>query len=209
VNEVKAGRVQLPSLAQFADAFNAWIDRYVQRPHPEDATRSIASIWAELQPLPPAADVTELKRQAVLLTVHRGMVKHGKRQYRHPDLLAYNGAKLLLEYDLMDDSVAVIRTPEGRWVCDARLQVAMDAIAPNRLEEKRQLRAQDAIKRLEQKMDEARLRAGQVIDVEATAMGVIDMAPATPLLQDASDDDITLDLTEIFNSHNDDKEEDL
>lgn len=210
VNEVKAGRLQLPSLAQFADAFNQWIDRYVQRPHPEDATRTIASIWAELQPLPPAGDVTELKRQAVLLTVHRGMVKHGKRQYRHPDLLAFNGAKLLLEYDLMDDSVAVIRTAEGRWVCDAKLQQAMDAIAPNRLEEKRQLRAADAVKRLEQKMDEARLRAGQVIDVDATAMGVIDMAPTTPLLQDASDDDITLDLTEIFNRNdNNQPEEDL
>jgi putative transposase len=86
----------------------------------------------------------------------------------------------------------------------------MDAIAPNRLEEKRQLRAQDAVKRLEQKMDEARLRAGQVIDVDAAAMGVIDMAPTTPLLQGASDDDITLDLTEIFNRNdNNQPEEDL
>lgn len=203
VAEVKAGRLRLPSLREFAEAFDAWIGRYAQRPHPEDATRSIASIWAELQPLPPAGDVTDLKRQAVLLTVNRGMVKHGRRQYRHPDLLAFNGAKLLLEYDLMDDRVAVIRTPEGRWVCDAQLQTAMDAIAPNRLEEKRQLRAADAVKRLEQKMAEAQARAGHVIDVDATAQAVIDVT-ARPLLPGSgADDEITLDLTDLTHpTHN-------
>jgi putative transposase len=207
VAEVKAGRLQLPSLAQFAAAFDAWIERYVQRPHPEDASRSIASIWSELVPLPPAGDVTELKRQATVLTVHRGMVKHGKRQYRHPDLLAFNGAKVLLEYDLMDDRVAVIRTPEGRWICDAQLQQAMDAIAPNRLEEKRQLRAADAIKRLEQKMDEAKARAGLVIDVDATAQAVIDVT-ATPVLPGpAGDDDITLDLTDLTTPTDNDLED--
>ena len=208
VNEVKAGRLQLPSLAQFAEAFDAWIGRYAQRPHPEDASRSIGSLWAELQPLPPAGDVTELKRQAVLLTVHRGMVKHGKRTYRHPDLLAFNGTKLMLEYDLMDDAVAVMRTTEGRWVCDASLQVAIDAIAPNRLEEKRQMRAKDAIKRLEQKIEDAQLRSGRVIDTDATAQGVIEMVPNTPLALDANDE-ITLDLTDIFDDHDNTPEETL
>ncbi len=207
VAEVKAGRMHLPSLAQFAAAFDAWIERYAARPHPEDKARSIASIWAELVPLPPAADVSELKRQAVLLTVHRGMLKHGKRQYRHPDLQAFNDAKLLLEYDLMDDRIAVVRTPEGRWVCDALLQVAMDAIAPNRLEEKRQARAADAIKRLEQKAQEAKARAGLLIDADAVAQGAIDVL-ATPRLS-APDEDIDLDLLNHFSTTNPEPLEDL
>ncbi|WP_180131933.1 DDE-type integrase/transposase/recombinase [Rhodoferax sp. BLA1] len=175
VNEVRAGRMQLPSLAQFTDAFNQWLSRYAQRPHPEDASRTRASLWAELVPVAPAGDVSELKRQAALLTVRRGMLQHGKwRIYRHPDLQAYNGTKVLLEYDLMDNTVAVVRTEQGRWICDAQLVTAIDAVDTTRMEEKRANRAADAVKRLEEKIAEQRARAGQVIDVEATAQAVIE-----------------------------------
>jgi putative transposase len=177
VSEVRAGRLQLPTLGQFAEAFNDWIKRYEQRAHPEDATRSMASIWAELVPVPPVADVSELKRQATLLTVRRGMLTHGKRMYRHPDLLAFNGSQLLLEYDLMDNAVGVVRTQQGRWICDAHLVESIDAIDTTRLEEKRITRASDAIKRLEQKIDEQRARAGTLIDVDATVQGVLEHMP--------------------------------
>lgn len=202
VSEVRAGRLQLPSLAQFTDAFNAWIGRYVLRPHPEDASRSKASIWAELVPIAPAGDVSELKRQAVLLTVRRGMLHHGKwRSYKHPDLLAYNGQELLLEYDLMDNAVAVVRTPAGRWVCDAQLVTAIDAIDTTRLEEKRTNRAADAIKRLEEKIAEQRARAGLVIDVDATAQVVLEHDPALLLDHSAeapTDAEELLDFSDLY-----------
>ena len=190
VREVKAGRLQLPTLADFAHAFNAWLERHHGRPHPEDKHVTRAELWAQLVPLPPHASVTELKRQAVTLTVRRGGVQHGKRLYRHPELLAFNGQELVLEYDLMDDGVAVIRMPDGRWVCDAHLVRAMDAIAPNRLEEKRQARAADAMKRLEKKMVEQQARAGHVIDVEAVAMGARQALPVPAV----DDDELLLDL---------------
>lgn len=190
VREVKAGRLQLPTLADFAHAFNAWLERHHSRPHPEDKHVTRAELWAQLVPLPPHASVTELKRQAVTLTVRRGGVQHGKRLYRHPELLAFNGQELVLEYDLMDDGVAVIRMPDGRWVCDAHLVRAMDAIAPNRLEEKRQARAADAMKRLEKKMVEQQARAGHVIDVEAVAMGARQALPVPAV----DDDELLLDL---------------
>lgn len=181
--EIKAGRLIPPSLGEFTEAFNAWIQRYSQRPHPEDKTVTRAEIWGRLVPIPPHASVTELKRQAVSLTVRRARVKQGKREYTHPDLHAFNGAKVLLEYDLMDNAVGVIRTLDGRWICDAFLVKEIDAIDTNRLEEKRQGRAKDALKRLQEKMDEQKARAGQVIDVDAVVEGaaVLDGA-ASPLL---------------------------
>ncbi|NTZ82379.1 DDE-type integrase/transposase/recombinase [Burkholderia metallica] len=194
--EVKAGRIQLPSLAQFADAFNAWLDRYANRPHPEDKHVTRAALWAQLTPIPPHANVTELKRQAVLLTVQRAAVQHGKRAYMHPELHAFNGQKIVMEYDLMDDAVAVMRTQDGRWICDAHLIRAIDAIAPNRLEEKRQARASDAIKRLERKMEEQKARAGLVIDAEAVADGAM-LASTTDAVLDANDEPLLLDLTLI------------
>jgi len=167
VREVKAGRLQLPSLAEFTIAFNAWIARYVQRAHPEDKTVTRAELWRELQPLPPASSVAELKRQAVTLTVRRASVKHGRREYGHSELHAYNHTKVVLEYDLMDNTVGVIRDLSGRWVCDANLIRVIDAVDKTRLDEKREQRAADAIKRLEKKMAEQRARAGIVLDADA------------------------------------------
>jgi putative transposase len=192
VREVKAGRLALPTLAEFADAFNAWLLRYANRPHPEDKSVTRMELWSRLVPIPPHASAVELKRQAVTLTVQRASVKHGKREYKHPDLHAFNGQKLILEYDLMDDRVAVMRTLEGRWICDATLISAIDAIAPNRLEEKRIARADDAMKRLQKKMDEQKARAGILIDADAIADGAVLEGTATRLLDAPGDDDINL-----------------
>lgn len=180
VRDVKSGQVVLPSLAQFAEAFNDWLDRYAHRAHPEDKTTTRAALWSQLAAIPPHASVTELKRQATVLTVHRAAIKHGRRTYSHADLHAFNGQKLVLEYDLMDDRVGVIRTQDGRWVCDAHLVTAIDAIAPNRLEEKRQARASDAMARLQKKMDEQKARAGLVFDADA----VVDALDAPTRLLD-------------------------
>lgn len=177
VRDVKSGQVTLPSLAQFSEAFNEWLNRYALRAHPEDKNTTRAALWSQLAAIPPHASVTELKRQAVLLTVHRAAIKHGRRAYGHADLHAFNGQKLMLEYDLMDDRVAVIRTQEGRWVCDAYLVTSIDAIAPNRLEEKRQDRAADAMARLQKKMDEQKARAGLLIDVDAVVDATAIEAP--------------------------------
>ena len=171
VNECKAKRLTPPSLADFTAAFNAWLARYHQRAHPEDKSTTRAALWAELLPIPPTASVLELKRQAVTLTVRRASVKHGKREYKHADLHAFNGAQIIFEYDLMDDQIGVVRTLDGRWICDANLISVKNPVATNRLEEKRVLRAEDALKRLEKKMDEQKDRAGRVLDAEALAEG--------------------------------------
>jgi putative transposase len=208
VREHKAGRLPLPSLAQFTDAFNDWLTRYNNRPHPEDASRTRASIWAELRRETPAQDVCELKRRVQKVRVQRGTVQQGKRVYRHPDLLQFNGQEVLLEYDLMDNAVGVVTNMEGRWVCNAALSAVIDAIDETRMDEAKAKRERHQIRRKELAIAEDKDRARQVIDADAVAMGVIDMAPATPLLQDTSDDDITLDLTEIFNRNDNNQPED-
>lgn len=190
LREVKAGRLQWPSLAEFTDAFNAWIARYVNRPHPEEPGMTIAQVWSGLVPVSPALSLVELKRQSVLLTVSRGRMTHGKRIYAHGDLYAFNGQKLILEYDLADDHVGVVRTKEGHLVCDAHLIVAMDVRDPNRLEEKRRKRAENQAKRGERKLAEQQARAGRIIDADAIADGVALEGTATRLLDD--DEEIKL-----------------
>lgn len=196
VREVKAGRLALPTLAEFTERFNAWIARYIARPHPEDKNVTRADLWRQLQPIPPAATVTELKRQAVTLTVRRGSVKHGRREYGHPDLIAWNHKKVVLEYDLMDNAVGVIRDEAGRWICDANLISAIDVLDRTRLDEKRERRAKDALKRLEKKMDEQKARAGVVLDADNFADAhealLPDRARATERHLSAPDDELRL-----------------
>ncbi|WP_300434759.1 Mu transposase C-terminal domain-containing protein [Zoogloea sp.] len=194
VREIKAGRLSPPTMAQFSDAFNAWLDRYHARPHPEDASVTRAQVWAGLVPIPPHATERELKRQAVQLTVRRASLTHGKCVYKHADLHAWNHTKVVLEYDLMDNAVAIIRTLDGRWICDAHLVAAIDVMG-TRLDEKREMRAADAIKRLEKKIAEQQARAGLVLDADAVARNTID-APDSLLLDapDTPDTPLILDL---------------
>ena len=162
-------------------------------PRAQARRRTRAEIWGELQPIPPADSVKELKRQATQLTVRRASVKHYRREYGHPDLHAFNGQKLTVEYDLVDASFVVIRNPDGRWICDAPLISAIDVIAPNRLEEARQTRADNAIKRLEKKMAEQVARSGRLIDADAIADGAALEGQSTRLLpEDGNDDEINL-----------------
>lgn len=197
VREVKAGRLAPPSVHAFADAFNAWLDRYHARPHPEDASVTRAEVWGRLVPIPPNATERELKRQAVQLTVRRASITHGKRVYKHPELHAWNHQQVVLEFDLMDNAVAVVRTLAGQWICDADLVSTMPAFADNRLDEKRQLRVKDAVKRLEKKMEEQKARAGMVIDSDALARDVQALdgeATLLPDLDDTTDTPLILDL---------------
>ena len=183
LSDVRHGKLQPPTLFEFAQAFNAWIERYVQRAHPEDKSVTREALWSALSPLAPNATLLEMKRQAVELTVQRASVKHFKRQYGHPDLHAYNHMKVVLEYDLMDNAVAVIRTQDGRWICDANLINAVDAVNTNRLEERREKRVVDQAKRIERKLDELKARAGLVIDADAVASDaqiLLDNTPALP-----------------------------
>lgn len=192
VRECRAGRLQLPTLAEFTQVFNDWLQRYANRPHPENKHETRAAMWAGLVPIPANMSEIELKRQAIELTVSRASITHGKRSYKNADLESFNGTKVILEYDLMDDSVAIIRTLDGRWICDGHLIKKIDAIAPNRLEEKRANRAADAIKRLEKKIIEQQDRAGLVIDVDA----VVDGTDALIQTQEATalSDPIDIDL---------------
>ena len=192
VREIKANRLQLPTLEEFTDAFNAWLQRYENRPHPEDKSVTRIALWNQLIPIPAHATLSDLKRQVVTLTVRRACVTHGKRAYGHPDMLAFNGQKVQLEYDLMVNEIGVIRTLDGRWICDANLIKHISVIDTNRLDDKRSARSEDAIKRLQKKMDEQKARAGHVIDADAltdylTVEGESERVDDTPFLLDLND----------------------
>jgi putative transposase len=193
VREVKAKRLTPPSVGQFSDAFNAWLERHHARPHPEDKTTTPKELWAGLVAIPPAMSLFELKLKAVELKVKRAAVKHGKLEYTHPELHAFNDQKVILEFDMMNNEVGVIRTLIGVWICDASLITPIDVIPVNRLEEKRTQRASDAVKRLQKKVEEQVARSGVVIDAEVIADNALALTCTATAIE--SDEELILDLT--------------
>ena len=196
VRDCKAKRLTPPTVLQFADAFNAWLQRYSARKHPEEPALSHADLWAGLVAIPPALSLLELKRFVVTVTVRRASVKHKKREYKHADLYAFNGQSVQVELDMMDNRVAVIRTLSGVWICDATLITPIDVIPNSLLDEKRITRAADAVKRLEKKIAEQEQRGGLLIDADAIAEGVLSLtidSTATRITND-EEDEINLEL---------------
>lgn len=187
VREAKAKRIQPPSLIDFTERFNQWLVRYHARPHPENKHETKAEVWQSLNPIPPHATVQELKRQEITRKVSRGQIRHSSRHYKHPDLEAFNGQQVRFEYDLMVNEVGVVRSLDGRWICDAFLVRTIDAVNSNRLTEKRTKAADEAIKRLEKKQIEQRARAGQVFESVPTDAALIE--------HEAIDDEYALSLT--------------
>lgn len=194
-NEVKAGRLKLPSLQEFMASMQAWLERYHSRPIPgRDDGISKAALWAQLQPVAPTGSMEVMKRRSAPRKVRRASVVQDGREYGHADLHQWNGQTVVLEFDLMDDKVAVVRTLKGEFICDANLIAKKNQFSDNRLDDLRQKRLDNQIARKEKHIAEDKARAGRVIDAEAVAVG------ALPALEGEShriesDDDMTLDLT--------------
>ncbi len=197
VTECKAKRMTPPSLASFIEAYNDWIVRYNNRPHPEDKYHTHLQIWQELSPIPPHASAREIARPAVKRIVRRAKVEMLGRHYLNADLHEWNHKEVLVEYDLMNDQSTTIRTLKGEWICDAVLVTKRDMLPTSFLDEKRAKALTDATKRLQKKMDEATKRAGQLIDVEAVAHGEFPSLEGECKRIEHDKDEIVLNLTDF------------
>ncbi|MBO9538749.1 Mu transposase C-terminal domain-containing protein [Herbaspirillum sp.] len=191
VRDVKAGRLTLPSLAQFIDAYEHWLATdYHQRLHPENKYATRAQEWAELDPIPPHATAMEMARPSERRKVQRASIQLMNRRYVHPDLHAWNGKSVLVEYDILDHRTIAVRTEDGRLICDAPLVEAIGVIGDSFLADKTQKALESAAGRLEKKLLEQKARAGMLIDVDAAVSGlVVEMEPPRQIGTTASDDD--------------------
>ncbi len=172
--EVNAGRMKLPTLQEFMASLEAWLERYHSRPVPgRDDGISKAALWAQLQPIAPTSSLEVMKRRSEPRKVRRATVTQDGREYGHADLHQWNGQTVVLEFDLMDDKVAVVRTLKGEFICDAHLLAKKNQFSDSRMDDLRQKRLDGQIKRLEKKMDEQKARAGRLIDAEAVAEGAM------------------------------------
>lgn len=176
--EVKSGKRELPSLRKYMTALADWIDRYHHRQHDGLDGRTPAEVWSELERIELHTPDSAIVRPRAERVVSRQCVRLHNREYASPELVAYNGETLIIEYDLLEDNSVRMLARDGRWICDAALVCKADYIPASRVEEARQKRLEGQVKRLQIKQDELEARAGSAIthadrlsDIEALNAG--------------------------------------
>lgn len=204
VRDTNRNQYRLPSLAQYMDGLRTWINEYHHKPHKGLDGKTPAELWAQLERCPleyqPAAIV--LPREA--RKVQRGILTLHGRKYSHPELFHFEGQQMLVEYSVHNDSTVRILTESEKWLCDAKLIEKVDYLPTSRIEEERQKRLKQQIKRKELHIEEDKRRAGLTMGHEAETRGILELesqkeSGASAPLQyplDRDEDDIVIDLTQ-------------
>ncbi len=180
VRDVNAGKRTPPSLQDYKDALGAWIDRYNHRVHSALDGQTPAELWSNLERAPLHTPAAAICRPQAERMVRRQCIQLHNREYMAPDLIAYNGQHLVVEYDIHNDTtVRILTREEKRWICDATLVNAKAYLPSSRVEEMQKKRLRGQRQRLQRKLDEADARANLAIthtdtleDVEAMNAGL-------------------------------------
>ncbi|NOU25501.1 MAG: transposase [Methylotenera sp.] len=192
---VKAGKLQLPSLAELVAAYDAWLrDDYHQRPAANDKSITRAQAWGTLKPIPPYATAIEIARPSKQRIVQRAIIQIESRKYMHPDLIAFNGKSVLVELDIFNHQLVTIRSLDGFLICDAPLIKTVGIVSDSFLQDKRNKAELAAINRKEKQIAEIKARNGIVIDAEAVADNALSFDGEFTQIDD--DQPLILDLTE-------------
>lgn len=157
--DVNSGKRNLPSIDEYKAGLDAFVDRYNNTPHSALDDKTPAEVWATLERTPLHTPDMAICRPHKEVSVRRQAVVLHKREYTAPDLIAYNGKKLVAEYSVHDDSAIRMLDTQGRWICDAKLVNKKDYLPSSRIEEAQNRRLTGQRKRLQKKLDEADARA--------------------------------------------------
>jgi putative transposase len=168
--EVKQGKRQLPTLAEWIAAFLAFLDHYHNSPHPEIAGKTRQQVWDEIdKAAPDVVDYEYLPRAKV--NIRRGRFTFDKRTYAADMLHTYNGQQLIAAYDMQDDARVKVHNLNGDFLQYASLKLKSHVIPNSRIEEAEVKRLHGQKKRLNNKLREVAERATEtrVIDVDSVA----------------------------------------
>ena len=190
---IKKGELRLPTLQQYIDAIKRYIDTYNNTPKDTLDGRSPNDLWAELEAVPLETPTAAILRPRDVRTVQRWTIRIDNRRYRAPDLQAYEGREVIVEYSLHQDDQVAIYDTKGRFVCDAPLVLKADWLPASRIEEGQQRRLEGQRKRHLSAIDEQEARARMPLSAAAMLEGL--EYTAAPASIDASALDLGHSLT--------------
>ncbi|MBL4832622.1 MAG: transposase [Pseudomonas sp.] len=149
--------IHIPSLEEWCEAFEGWLNKYHNRPHPEYKNTTPAAMWAQLERIPVHDQNLLIKPREQVNVVRATINLHGRR-YHMQHLHQFNGKKLVAEYDLHNDTSIRVFDLKGTYLLTANLTHKKAAIPTSRIEQQRIASLKSSEKRLQNKIEENRLR---------------------------------------------------
>jgi putative transposase len=171
---VRQKKSVLPSSRDYLHALQSWLDEYHNKPHRSLDGKTPAELWATLERNPLHMSHADVARPSTKRFVRRGSINLDNREYRHPELQAFNKQELIVEFDLFNDATITALTLDGRKICEPTITNKIDYLPPSRIEEHSKRRLEGQIKRLEKKAEEKRERSRNNIDHAALANHILD-----------------------------------
>ena len=171
---IREGRVELPTLDQYADAVRSYIAAY-NATYQKNLGAAPNDLWTELVRSPVELPEAVLLRPAEMRTIQRGAVEIFNRTYRAPELVLLEGRRVRVEYDLTDARRVWIC--EQQHVIEAPLVKAKDWLSPNRIEDLQEKRLKGQEKRAERQLAEKRARRRPSLEAQASAIEAAGLLP--------------------------------
>ena len=169
--ETRAGRLKLPTIYDYADSLNKWIDAHHQKPSAVLDKQSPAQLWAGFERFPVGDTVDVIMRPAEVKKVRRNMIRIHGRLYFHEDLAHYQDRKteLIVEYDIHDDRCIWVYTSSKRLICVAALVTKARQLSESRIKDATVVKEKKALQRLENHIQEVKARHAPAIDMDEVA----------------------------------------
>ncbi|MDH4275632.1 MAG: Mu transposase C-terminal domain-containing protein, partial [Gammaproteobacteria bacterium] len=183
------GKRAAPSLAAYVSTLTDWVERYNNTPHDALDGATPASLWAALERTPLHARADAIVRPREQRIVRRSCVQLHNREYDHPELIAYNGEEVLVEYDLHNDNAVRILDMRERWLADAFLVRKAEYLPASRVQEASERRLEGQRKRLARKLNEVEARSIRSISHDEKTADIERMNATFEVIEEAEEDE--------------------
>lgn len=181
---VAEGKIHLPTIEEWAEGFESWLELYHRRPHPEDRTTTPELLFSELERVE-VVDNNLLVKPRADVKVSRELIRLHNRFYRSDSLHQFEGMELVAEYDLHDDSTIRLFDKDGRWLSVCQLKGRKDYVSQSRIEDAKVRRLEEKNKRLANKARENELEANIQRPTHELIAKELDIMPSIDTLEQA------------------------
>jgi len=164
---IKRGDISIPTFEQYHDAVRDYIETYNNTAKKSLDGQTPNQLWEQLNPNPLHLPLDVLMRPRREASVRSWEVRFENRFYKAAELAQYERRKVVVEYDIHDESKVWIRDSKGRLVCEALLVEKRPWAAENVLADRRARSLKGQQKRLQAHADEAAARAHRPITTAA------------------------------------------
>jgi putative transposase len=196
LKEVKQGKRQLPTKAEWIAEFEVFLHHYHNSEHPEEKGKTRLQVWEDnlVQSPPIHVDFDYLPRAKV--NVLRGQIKLHKRVYTTDHLHQFNGKQLVAGYSMKTDKFIHLYELTGEFLCVCHLKTKQLALPESRVDERVINRLENQSKRLEVKRATKEAEAGlrRVVDVESVEAFAAD----TPVLEKKAPQTLDLNINDFL-----------